>query len=140
MICNVPGICFRCLLFTTLCRDIPTLNGWPSRRHPTASRSGGWTLLLVTCIHSPGAEAPAELHRDCAEEQSEPAVGAGFAVPVRQVGTWDPLLQGLHLDKRLLQQQNTKNLYGTKNNCVTVQLGQILDNKIHRDRKPSRHF
>ena len=25
-------------------------------------------------------------------------------------GTWDPLLQCLHLDKRLLEQQNTKKL------------------------------
>ena len=29
---------------------------------------------------------------------------------VRQAETWDPLLQCLHLDKRLLKQQNTKKL------------------------------
>ena len=31
-------------------------------------------------------------------------------VIVRQAGTWDPLLQCLHLDKHLLEQQNTKKL------------------------------
>ena len=29
---------------------------------------------------------------------------------VRQAGTWDPLLQCLHLDKHLLEEQNTKKL------------------------------
>ena len=52
-----------------------------------------------------------------------------------QAGTWDPLLQCLHLDKRLLKQQNTKKLQGTKNNRVHVQLGQIMDNKIQNDPK-----
>ena len=33
-------------------------------------------------------------------------------------GAWAPLLQGLHLDTRLLQQQHTKKLQGTKNNCA----------------------
>ena len=46
-----------------------------------------------------------------------------------QTGTWDPLLQCLHLDTPLLEQQDTKKLYGTKNNCVHVQLGQILDKR-----------
>ena len=46
-----------------------------------------------------------------------------------QAGTWDPLLQCLHLDTPLLEQQNTQKLYGTKNNCVHVQLGRILDPK-----------
>ena len=55
--------------------------------------------------------------------------------PQGEAGTWDPTLQCLHLDSPLLQQQNTKKLYGTKNNCMHVQLGQILDQKIQRDRK-----
>ena len=38
-------------------------------------------------------------------------------------GTWDPLLQCLHPDKDLLEQQNTKKLQGTKNNCGHVQSG-----------------
>ena len=53
---------------------------------------------------------------------------------VRQAGTWDPLLQCLHLDKGLLEQQNTKKLYGTKNNCTHAQLGQIMDKKIQKDK------
>ena len=57
-----------------------------------------------------------------------------------QAGTWDPLLQCLHLDTPLLQQQNTKKLYGTKNNCVHVQLGQILEPKDTEIKKPNCHF
>ena len=41
----------------------------------------------------------------------------------------------LHLDNRLLEQQDTKKLYGTKNNCVHVQLGQILDKRYKRPKK-----
>ena len=59
---------------------------------------------------------------------------------LRQAGTWDPLLQSLHLDKHLHQQQNTKKLWVTENNCVHMQLGQIKDNKIQKDQKPSCHF
>ena len=59
---------------------------------------------------------------------------------LRQAGTWDPLLQCLHLDKCLLKKQNTKKLYETKNNCMHVQLGQILDNNIQRDQKPNCDF
>ena len=39
------------------------------------------------------------------------------------------VLQNLHLDKPLLEQQNTKKLYWTKNNNLHAQLGQILDTK-----------
>ena len=38
---------------------------------------------------------------------------------VRQAGTWDPLLQGSHLDKSLLKPQNTKNYKGLK---ITVRM------------------
>ena len=76
-------------------------------RHPEDQEDGH---CYFTCTHSPGEEAPAELQGGCAGEQSERAVGSGVVVPVRQAGTWDPLLQSLHLDKCLLQQQNTKNL------------------------------
>ena len=38
-------------------------------------------------------------------------VGSGlFQVRLRQAGTWDTLLQWLHLDKCLLEQQNTNKL------------------------------
>ena len=45
------------------------------------------------------------------------------------LGPFAEVLQCLHLDTPLLQKQNTKKLYGTKNNCVHAQLGQILDPK-----------
>ena len=52
---------------------------------------------------------------------------------MRQAWGWDPLLQCLYLDAPLLQQQNTKKLYGTKNNCACAlganSLEQILDAK-----------
>ena len=51
------------------------------------------------------------------------------------LGPFAAVLQCLHLDKPLLKQQNTKKLYGAKNNYVPVQLGQILDKKIHRDQE-----
>ena len=57
---------------------------------------------------------------------------------MRQVVTWDPLLQCLLLDKGLLQQQNTKKLQGTKNSCVHVQWGKIRNKKIQKDPKPSK--
>ena len=45
------------------------------------------------------------------------------------------VLQCLHLDTPLLEQQNTKKLYGTKNKCVHAQLGQILDPKDTETKK-----
>ena len=35
-----------------------------------------------------------------------------------QAGTWDPLLQSLYLEEHHFQQQNTKKLERTKNNCL----------------------
>ena len=58
---------------------------------------------------------------------------------LRPAGTRDPLLQCLHLDKPLLKQQNTKKLYGTKNNCVHA-LGQIMDKKIKKTKKLKSQF
>ena len=43
---------------------------------------------------------------------------SGLMPACETAGTWDPLLQGSHLDKSLLKPQNTKKLQGTKNNCV----------------------
>ena len=56
------------------------------------------------------------------------------------LGPFAVMLQCLHLDKPLLQQQNTKKLYGTKNNCLHVQLGQIMDKKIQKTKKLNCHF
>ena len=59
---------------------------------------------------------------------------------------WDlgPFAAGLlclHLDTPLLEQQDTKKLYGTKNNCGQVQLGQILHPKdTKRPKIPTASF
>ena len=53
----------------------------------------------------------------------------------------DPLLQCLHLDTPLLEQQNTKKLYGTENNSVHAQLGKILEPKdTKRPKTPTATF
>ena len=56
---------------------------------------------------------------------------------MRQAGNWDSvaLLQILPPDTPLLYLQNTKKLYGIKNNCMREQLEQILDQKIQK-KKP----
>ena len=57
------------------------------------------------------------------------------------LGPFAAALQCLHLDTPLLEQQNTKKLPGTKNNCMHAQLGQILDPKdTKRPKKPNCHF
>ena len=52
---------------------------------------------------------------------------------------WDlgpfAVLQCSHLDTPLLKQQNTKKLYGTKNNCMHEQLGQIMGKKLQKTKK-----
>lgn len=47
-------------------------------------------------------------------------------------GTWGPLLQCSNpcTWTPLLELQNTKKIYGAKNNCVDVQLEQILDHHV----------
>ena len=62
---------------------------------------------------------------------------------MRQAGNWDSvaLLQILPLDTPLLYLQNTKKLYGIKNNCMREQLEQILDQKIQKQKtKNNCHF
>ena len=59
---------------------------------------------------------------------------------MRRAGAWDPLLRGLHLDKHLLQQPNARNLQGTKNYCMHMQLGHIMNAKIQKDQKSNCHF
>ena len=49
------------------------------------------------------------------------------------------MLQCLHLDKPLLEQQSTKKLYGTKNNFMHMQLGQILDQRIQKDKNKQKN-
>ena len=54
--------------------------------------------------------------------------------------TWDSLLQCLHLNRCLLEPQNTKKLWGTKNNHMHGQLEQIMDNKIQKDQNLNCYF
>ena len=56
--------------------------------------------------------------------------------------TWDlgPYAAVLAHGILLLQQQNTKKLYGTKNNCVHAQLGWILDKGYKETQKPNHHI
>ena len=56
------------------------------------------------------------------------------------LGPFAAVLQCLGLDIPLLKQQNTKKLYGTKNNCVHAAVGTNSGQKIHRDQKPNCHF
>ena len=44
---------------------------------------------------------------------------------MRQAGTWVPLLQCLHLDKHLLEQQNTRNYKGLKITTHTCNWGKL---------------
>ena len=59
---------------------------------------------------------------------------------VRQAETWDlgpftAVQQCLYLDIPLFQQQSTKKLHGTKNNCVHVQLGQIRTKETNKQKQ-----
>ena len=70
---------------------------------------------------------------------------AGSCV-LRQTRTWDlgPGILCCSLaprpDRCLFQLKKTHKLYGTKNSCVHVQLGQIMDKSIQKDQKPNCHF
>ena len=56
------------------------------------------------------------------------------------LGLFAAVLQCLHLDTPLLEQQNTKKLDGTKNNCMHMQLGQILDKRYKDQKNPTATF
>ena len=56
------------------------------------------------------------------------------------LGPFAAVLHNLHLDTLLLQQQNTKKLYGTKNNCMHAQLGQTLDKRYKETKNPATTF
>ena len=40
----------------------------------------------------------------------------------------------------ILKQHNMKKLYGTKNNCIHMQLGQILDKRYKETKNPTAIF
>ena len=51
---------------------------------------------------------------------------------------WDPfavVLQSSHLDNLSSSNKITKKMYGTKNNCLHEQLGQILDKRYRQTKK-----
>ena len=50
---------------------------------------------------------------------------SGSALGETGPGTRDRLLQCLQLDRRVLQQQDAKKLYGTRNNCTQAQSGKL---------------
>ena len=51
--------------------------------------------------------------------------------------TWDPLLQCWHMHTSLLQQQNTKKCYETKNNCACV-VGANSGPKRYKEDPPQK--
>lgn len=61
-------------------------------------------------------------------------------IGLREPGPFAAVLQFLHLDKCLLEHQNAKKLYGTKNNCMLVQLGANSGPEYQRPKKPALHF
>ena len=103
--------------------------------------SAWWKHPALSCPFYSGGQPPRDpnmlffptLHLISKEPSKQ------FPVPGRQA--WDPLPQCFHLDTTLLQQQNTKKVYGTKNEYVHEQLGQILDPKdTKRPKNPTATF
>ena len=69
----------------------------------------------------------------------------GFVHTLPTETGWDQapfatVLQCLHLDTPLLQQQRLKKMYGTEDNCMHAQLVQILDKRYKETKKPNCHF
>ena len=69
----------------------------------------------------------------CLESLSPPLE----SLKLKQAGTWDlgPFAAVLAPGQTSPQATDAKTLWGTKNNCVHVQLGQILDKKLQKDQK-----
>ena len=51
-------------------------------------------------------------------------------------GAWDPLLECLHLDKPLPEQQKQRS-YETKNNCSACRAWTVMNSKIQKGYKPT---
>ena len=71
-------------------------------------------------------------------ESAGPLKVQAFLTAAKSETGWDlgPLAAVLAPDTHLLEQQNTKKLKGTKNNCPHEQLGQIMDKKIQKAQMP----
>ena len=107
-----------------------------------------WALTdsdLPAPLPSPDARAPVVSPKNCGSYNTITSLSKAGRLGYRELyyGIWDPLLQVLQcllLNKPLLQQQNTKKPHGTKNNCMPVQLGQILDKRHKKTKTPYFHF
>ena len=72
-------------------------------------------------LEAPSAISELRIHNTL----SQPS--GAFIKGLRQAGVQNTMLQCMVLEKALLEHQNTKKLYGTENNCMRVQLEQMLD-------------
>ena len=61
-------------------------------------------------------------------------------VGMRQVGTWDPLLQCLHLDKHLLSYKIQRNYKGLKIYACLCSWGKSSMKRYKKTKKPNCHF
>ena len=117
---NFSIISLLCLLFLTESfTDLPAL---------TQILLLSWDLYSVQSTCSPSSPCPLPLPLSHMYP-SHPHPETGWAL-----GPFAVMLQCLHLDTPLLEQQNTKKLYGTKNNCA-FSLRANSGQKMQRDQK-----
>ena len=95
------------------------------------------TVSVISLIASlPISNSGFPVHRGLGNWLIKLASGTGWGP-----GPFAAVLQSLYLDTPLLEQWYTKKLYGTKNNSMHAQLGQILDPKdTKRSKNPTGHF
>ena len=91
--------------------------------HPGSTLGPGICQLRLCVSRMPPTPVLSPLDRSPSYAEDSPT--SGTPTPLRQVGTWDPLLQCLSLDTPLLEQRNTKKPYRTKNNCRPAQLAKF---------------
>ena len=84
-------------------------------------------------LEAPSAISELRIHNTL----SQPS--GAFIKGLRQAGIQNTMLQCMVLEKALLEHQNTKKLYGTENNCMRVQLEQMLDEDTQKNKKPNCH-
>ena len=80
-------------------------------------------------LEAPSAISELRIHNTL----SQPS--GAFIKGLRQAGIQNTMLQCMVLEKALLEHQNTKKLYGTENNCMRVQLEQMLDEDTKKNQK-----
>ena len=97
--------------------------GGPRAQNTVQPRANRWGGHCPFTSRMPPTPVLSPLDRSPSYAEDSPT--SGTPTPLRQVGTWDPLLQCLSLDTPLLEQQNTKKPYRTKNNCRPAQLAKF---------------